>query len=334
MHSIRTLLLACATSAAALPALADDSSATLGAGGLTLMQSADIRMAAEDLRISPKAVSVRFEFANGGSKDIDTVVAFVLPDIDTYKFWGEAIGSVAHDPVNFMDFDAVADGKRVPVNVEQHAMFNGRDVTAVVKSAGAPVNPVLAGWDTLKKLPKEKMHILDAAGLVEHDGDDPISKWMVRTRFYWRQHFPAGKAVVLEQHYQPVTGQSFFSELELNGSNKEDGDYYRKNFCLDGPTRSTIARKIAEAKKADPQNGGMLNAFSTDYVLTTGNNWKGPIGHFRLTVDKLRTDNIVSMCWNGDLKKTGATTFEAARENYAPERDIQLLVLTSAPPPG
>jgi hypothetical protein len=36
---------------------------------------------------------------------------------------------------------------------------------------------------------------------------------------------------------------------------------------------------------------------------------------------------VLSLCWGGDLKKTGATTFEAARENFAPARDIKLLVL-------
>ena len=69
-------------------AVADDSSAALGAGGLALTQSSDIRMAKEDLYVSPKSVRVRFEFANDSAKDIETIVAFVLPDIDTYKYWG------------------------------------------------------------------------------------------------------------------------------------------------------------------------------------------------------------------------------------------------------
>ena len=64
-------------------AIADDSSATLGAGGLELTKAADIRMAAEDLYLSPNAVKLRYEFTNDGPKDVDTVVAFPLPDIDT-----------------------------------------------------------------------------------------------------------------------------------------------------------------------------------------------------------------------------------------------------------
>ena len=62
-------------------------------------------------------------------------------------------------------------------------------------------------------------------------------------------------------------------------------------------------------------------------MLKTANNWKGPIGKFHLTVDKMRPANVLSMCWGNDLKKTGATTFESTRENFAPARDIKILVL-------
>lgn len=333
MNSIRSITFACAALVWARPAFADDSSAALGAGGIVLMQSADIRMTAEDLRISPKEVRIRFEFANDSGKDIDTVVAFPLPDIDNYKFWGEPLGKTTSDPLNFVGFEVVADGRSVPVEVEQRALLEGRDVTGIVKSAGAPVN-VIVGGKGIDKLSKAGLAILERARLVERDGDNVIAKWTARTKFFWRHHFPAGKTVVLEQRYQPVTGQSFFGNSELNGKNDEDSRFYQKNFCLDGATRSAIAARIAQSKKADPQNGGLLNAFTTDYILMTGNNWKGPIGRFHLTVDKLRPDNILSMCWDGNLRKTGPTTFEAEQENFAPARDIKLLVLTSAPPPG
>ncbi|MGD0190612.1 MAG: DUF4424 family protein [Rhizomicrobium sp.] len=332
MNKLTCLLLGAAALASTPPASADDSSAALGAGGIVLTQSADIRMAAEDLRISPKEVRIRFEFANDSGKDIDTIVAFPLPDIDTYKFWGSPIGTTTSDPLNFVGFEVSQDGKKLPVSVEQRAIYNGRDVTDIVKSAHVPVNTIVDGSKTIDKLSKSNMAILVRAGLVERDGDNTITRWTARTRFYWTQHFPAGRAVTLEQHYQPVTGQSFFSDSELSGG--EDARYYQSNFCFDASSKASIAAKIAPSRKANPQNGGLLNAFTTDYVLVTGNNWKGPIGRFHLTVDKLKPDNILSMCWDGDLKKTGATTFESTRENFAPPRDIKLLVLTGSPPPG
>jgi hypothetical protein len=317
-------------------ATADDSSAALGAGGLVLAQSQDIRMADEDLRISPKAVRVRFVFANDSGRDIDTIVAFVLPDIDSGKFWGSPLGTVTEDPVNFMGFLLKADGKPVNAAVEQRAFLKGRDVTETVKSVGLPINIDLGkGNDRLMALPPAKRKVLTSAGLAEFDhsggSDNAIALWTVRTRFYWHQHFPAGKSVTFEQSYQPVTGQSFFGPTELEGKS-DDSDYYAKGFCLDAAARATLARKTGAAKKAKPDGGGYLTAYETDYILSTASNWKGPIGHFHLTLDKLAPDNVMSLCWDGKLKKTGATTFEDTRENFAPKSDIKLLVLTDQAP--
>ncbi len=78
------------------------------------------------------------------------------------------------------------------------------------------------------------------------------------------------------------------------------------------------------------QNGNYLTAFTTDYVLVTGNNWKGPIGHFHLVLDKLKPGNALSLCWDGGITKTGPATFESTRDSFSPKIDIQLLVLQQA----
>ena len=72
---------------ASTPAFADDSSAALGMGGIVFTQNADIRMASEDLSLSPKLARVRYEFVNDSGKDIDTIVAFPLPDVDLWEYW-------------------------------------------------------------------------------------------------------------------------------------------------------------------------------------------------------------------------------------------------------
>ncbi|MGE8103017.1 DUF4424 family protein [Allorhizobium sp. NPDC080224] len=63
-------------------------------------------------------------------------------------------------------------------------------------------------------------------------------------------------------------------------------------------------------------------------ILTTGNNWYGPIGDFRLTVDKLNPESIVSFCGQG-VKKTGPTTFEMRAKDFYPERDLNILLVVS-----
>ncbi|MBV8976978.1 MAG: DUF4424 family protein [Alphaproteobacteria bacterium] len=308
-----------------LAARADDSSAALGAGGLVLTRQGDIRMAAEDLYLSPTLVKVRYEFVNDGPKDVDTIVAFPLPDIDVRQFWFEPLGTTLDNTPNFMGFALSVDGRKVAPALEERALLDGRDVTAEVTAAGLPIN--IAGSDlvkTLDALPAPARKALAAKGLIESDaGRDIHPHWIARTRFWWHQVFPAGKTVIVEHRYQPVTGQSFFGLSELTG---KEGAAARRDVCIDSATTDAIRAKLA---KLDPNgaNGRYLKAYRTDFVLTTANNWKGPIGHFRLTLDKLKPDNVLSLCWDGELKKTGATTFEAVRTDFAPARDIRLLVL-------
>lgn len=327
--TIRTLALAGAVLLASTQAFADDSTAALGMSGVVLTKNADIRMASEDLHLSPNAVAVRYEFVNDSSKDIDTVVAFPLPDVDLYEFWESPMGTVKPQSPNFVGFTLTVDGKPVTATPEERAVYKGKDVTAIVKAAGVPIN--LAGTnlvDRMGKLPAAAKAALLKADLIEIDGDDNHPKWTAQTKFWWHQTFPAGKTVVIEHRYQPVTGQSMLSSLELTDA--QQMAYYNKNFCFDAPTLAAIRAKFAAIRKPG-QDEGILNLETTDFVIVTANNWKGPIGRFSLTLDKVKPDNLISLCWDGALTKTGPTTFQATRTNFAPTRDIKLLVIETPP---
>lgn len=324
MKIVLAALAASAVWLSATPVCADDSSAALGAGGIVLTKSADIRMASEDLRLSPDRVSVRYAFVNDGPKDIDTIVAFPLPDIDTSEFYYSPLGTTKNSTPNFVGFSLSVDGKPVTATAEERAVYKNRDVTALVKAAGLPIN--IAGTDLVAKLDKlspAARKPLIAADLIDVDGNEAHPHWTAQTKFWWHQRFPSGKAVIVDHLYQPVTGQSFFGASELDKTNP----YYAKNFCIDDATRAKIAVKLAARKKLKDAEADYIQAFETDFVLVTANNWKGPIGRFHLTLDKKKPGNVLSLCWDGALKKTGATSFEATRENFAPARDIKLLVL-------
>ncbi|WP_273560710.1 DUF4424 family protein [Methylobacterium sp. NMS14P] len=62
------------------------------------------------------------------------------------------------------------------------------------------------------------------------------------------------------------------------------------------------------------------------YVITSGGNWAGPIGTFKLTVDKGDPATLVSFCGTG-VRKTGPTTFESVATDYVPGHDIDILLL-------
>lgn len=312
----------------ATPALANDSSAAIGLGGIVLTKSAGIVMAREDLSINPKHVDVRYEFVNESGHDIDEIVAFPLPDLDVGMFFEEPLGTITDDPRDMVGFEAFANGTRIPVSIEQRAWLNGKDVTAALKAAGSPPNVLTRkGMDTVLALPARSRDALARRGLVALDGGDIHPLWHVTTKYYWRQHFPAGQRITIEHRYQPVTGQSFFTDYALGA--RGEADRYIGPYCMDAGTLGFARKRLAQGTTF-PGSGmgpGLLIAYSTDYVLTTANNWKGPIGHFHLTLDKLKPSNVLSLCWDGELRKTGPTTFEAVRENFAPAHDISLLVL-------
>jgi hypothetical protein len=315
----------------AAPGYADDSSAMLSAGGIVFTKTTPVRMVAEDLYVSPNAVRIRFEFQNPTSRDVETLVAFPLPDIATWDFAESAIGTVTDDSKNFIGFKAMIDGKPVAVTVEQRAFLKNKDVTAQLVAAGAVINPVTdGGYEKLAKLSKEKKKALIAAGLAEGDGADEFyPQWIVKTKFYWTQKFPHQKTVVIEHSYQPVTGQSFFTTAYHKRTDKKlFGDI---DYCIDERTWATLAARTGGNGKPD-EGTRLMNTYETGYILSTAANWQGPIGKFHLTLDKLKPDNILSLCWDGELKKTGPTTFEFSKDNYAPKRDINLVVMESAAP--
>jgi uncharacterized protein DUF4424 len=318
----------------AAPALADDSSATLGAGGIVLTRNADIRMASEDLYLSPKAVRVHYTFANDGGRDIDALVAFPLPDIDNYEYSESPIGTTLDSTPNFVGFKLTVDGRTVNAQVEQRATIDGRDVTAQVLAAHAPLDVVIGGnYDRLEKLPPADIARLKQAGLVEgNGGDDPYhAKWTTKTKFYWTMHFPAGATVAVDHSYQPVTGQTFFTPYAL--SDREEAARYAHDYCIDSGTRAAIESGLAAIKRASG-NDGLYNQYTTDFVIRTANNWNGPIGRFHLTIDKLKPSNVLSLCWPGPLARTGATRFESTLTDFTPRADIKLLVLEQPPPGG
>jgi Domain of unknown function (DUF4424) len=313
----------------AAPSRADDSSAMLGAGGIVLTRNADIRMATEDLYLSPKAVKVHYTFVNDGPSDVDTIVAFPLPDIDNYELSESPIGTTLDTTPNFVGFKLMIDGRPVQTNVEVRAVQNGRDVTDAVRAAGLPLNVVVGrGYDILNKLPPAKRAALVKQGLIDGDDSYVHAKWTTTTKFWWKMHFPAGRTVSVDHSYQPVTGQTFFTTYALGG---EEYREYVKSYCIDPGTRGAIEAGFAAIKKRSG-NDGMFNQYTTDFVIRTANNWKGPIGKFHLTVDKLKPTNVLSLCWPDTLAKTGATRFESTLTDFAPRRDIQILVLEQPSP--
>jgi uncharacterized protein DUF4424 len=299
---------------ALLPAAvrADDSPASLAAGGIVLVKRTDIRMASEDLFVGLDKISVRLEFVNDGAKDVDALLAFPLPDIDLGddRANGLDFGQMTKDPENFVGFTTRVNGKPVAAKAEQRAWHKGKDVTATVKALGYPINTLVDQRYPSGDAASAKLR---AAGLLTPGGH---FDWAVRTRFYWMQHFPRGRTVVVEHEYRPVTGSYGAAPNDLDDRRMRNS--MRRYSCLDARTE--------KAWRASLQTqAGFVDDVS--YVLKTARNWKGPIGRFRLVVDKGKPENLMTLCWSGRLVATSPTRFEFAARDFVPRQDVDLMVL-------
>lgn len=317
------------------PAQADDSSAALAAGGLAFTTQPNIRMEREDLFVGPKDVRIHFVFANDSDKAVETLIAFPLPDIDTNEFTESPIGDMTENPVNFVGFTVLSNGKPVKVQVEQRAFYEGKDVTATLQSLGAPLNPVVnAEYKKLGRLPEAAKKKLEAAGLADREGPEyEHPHWTLRTKFYWTQSFPAHSKTTLDHSYHPVTGHALFSASGL--TDKEQRDVWVKDYCLDADGERAIRNMLAartkavaaaKAKDKNSNRDDLLTVSTTDYILSTAKNWSGPIGHFHLTLDKLKGDNRISLCWQGELKHVTPPLFTFDADNFTPQSDIKMAV--------
>src|SRR5215470_9413815 len=81
LEMLGRLIVACGVLASGA-ALANDSVAELGTGGIIVSHTDAVSMLSENLSISLEKVSVDYVFKNETDKDVDAVVAFPMPDIE------------------------------------------------------------------------------------------------------------------------------------------------------------------------------------------------------------------------------------------------------------
>lgn len=328
MNRLRiSVLAALAAMSPGPPARANDSAAVTGAGGLVLTRNAQVDMVSEDLYVSAERVRVRYVFRNRTPRPVRLTIAFPLPDFDLSS-------DMEGDRGHLSDFSTRVDGRPVRMQVERRVLARGVDQTALLRRLGIPFAGGVDGYDggpvaaALNRLPAAELGRLERLGLVEGFNDngrrsyDPF--WTVRETWHWDQVFPAGRDLVVEHSYVPGTGgtvSTAFGNPELR-SHEHMRDQIRL-YCADAEFLAAAERLV--------RRPGTLNISEqwVRYILTTGGNWRSPIGDFRLVVDKGRPENLVSFCGEG-VRRIGPTQFEMRRRNWRPERDLDILILVPA----
>lgn len=331
----RHAFLAAAAALVALPALANDSTAELAAGGLVLKTTDSIEMRSEDLYISQKEVVVKYRFQNTSAAPVSTIVAFPMPDIGGQGFFESDNGLPSDDATNLLQFHTTVDGKPVKAQVEQKALVEGVDRTAWLKAHKIPLAAhrpeARDALDRLSAADKAEAERLGLAWVNEYDAGKGWEKhwepaWVLKTTFYWTQVFPAGQIVNVEHRYIPAVGGSVDTIVGMSAPDNPEFqasiNAERKRYCVDQSFLAALARKKPAAE-------GTMSGYTEKrigYVLKTGANWAKPIGEFRLVVDKGAPDNLVSFCATG-VAKIAPTRFEVRKTNYTPTGDLEILIL-------
>jgi len=314
-------------------AIANDTSAALGTGGLQFVQSDSVQMRSEDLFVSEREIRVRYVFRNTADRDITSIVAFPMPDI---AFTEEEIDIPNRAADNFLDFKTVVNGQAVDAAMERRVFALGLERTRLLEDLKVPLMPLLRETaSALDALPEEKKADLVSLGIArveEYDDGKGMQKhlipfnWRLKTTYFWSQTFPAGKDIVIEHRYRPSVGRSVqgtrYNAVPTTPGEAEELRRMTTTYCIDGTFKAAVSR----APKAKSHGGAAFSEARISYVLKTGSNWLGSISDFTLTIDKGAPENLVSFC-GADVKKTGTTTFQIKATHFYPQQDLDVLIL-------
>jgi hypothetical protein len=306
-------------------AQANDSTARLAIGGLVMTQTDVLEMRSEDLYVAPDRIEIRYVFYNRSQDDVTTIVAFPLPDVPAASQVENVFVPFDDAEANFVGFSTVVDGGKVPMNIEQRALAIGIDRSDILRRMNVPLGAyrpaTIAALNNLSTEQLDNLHSLGLVGFSEFDAGNGIVRearpiWKTQTTFYWTQTFPARQELVIEHAYTPATGASAQTMVGTDYSEKS----YADSYCLDAPFLQAVKQTL-------PKNGAApFMERRLEYVLTTGANWAGPIGSFRLVVDKGNVRNLVSFCGEG-IRKIGPTQFAMTRKDFWPTKNLEVLFL-------
>lgn len=294
-------------------ALANDSAAAIGAGGVQMVRQELVSMEKEELYLSIDKVTVAYEFRNLSDRDITTEVAFPVPEFDymtTYGKRGHAFG----------DFKVIVDGQAVSHETEIKAMVGGEDVLPVLHSYG--IRPETFGGYicdeqgggadySVNHLALGQIRDLAGRGIINDSVFEFYPKWTIVMKYHWTQTFQAHQVVSIRHEYTPVAGYALLTPEQLRE--------WHSDACLDEDF--TEKYEASKSKYASVQ--------WIKYILTTANSWEGSIGEFTLRIVPNGDDSgaVVPMkfCWDGPVEFNEKGEAVIHMKEFVPEKDLKIL---------
>jgi hypothetical protein len=280
-------------------ATANDSSIGDDNGTIVFKSQPNISMDKESLLISEKNIQVDYVFTNTSQTDLVVPIAFPMPAM--------YFGSSDHGEIK--DFKLWVDGKSIKTERKLVILLEGKtDISKKVAEFGWSENELTdyIGNGFVEDVPPKGKTPLPKSWF----GEDGVPLFTLNEYFIWQQKFPARKSVVIKHSYSPSisTGVPQSAQFLI--------EEYAKTACIDKSAQFDM-------KKHEPEFG--LYWANVSYILMTANYWQGAIKDFKLTVKKQNAKDVVSLCFDGEMKKTDPLTFEFHQLNFKPTQNLDLL---------
>jgi Domain of unknown function (DUF4424) len=323
------------------------------ATGLTFSETESVQLVEEDLVIGPDRISVDYVFRNITGQDVTGEVIFPLPPIGVEQIGDYGTLYDVRNKDNMVEFSVAVDGAPQAVRIDRMAVIEpedaasspaqsydnpGRDVTSIIKRYGLQLQFDEAAFrSAFRDMSPQDRASADSEGIINlwEDGEHATPLWSIVLRYHWTQTFAAGQDVSVHIEYENRSAGGLFGWLDPPEANLTDPEMKPLGdlFCIDTQTSKDIYALLKDFPDGEmPYNriDGRVSTLAfggaqfTFFILRTANTWAGPIGRFRLTVDKGDPETMVSLCLE-DLKQTSSTTYVFERENYVPDQDLAIL---------
>lgn len=294
------ILIACSS-----PTLADDSVEAAVTGNIVFEKAPELIMQDETLTINKSAsknlgkenfsIDVDFHFKNISDHDVTRKIAFVLPPVqcrmDENSMWRGFDSDDKNEIHNngLKDFITTVDGQSQSYTARTEAVLGQRNITDLLTKLQIPLNPckIQPTMDG-KPDPRYSLNLKKYQLLTETN----YAAWAENIYFEWTQTFPAGKTINIHHHYTPVIGESVLSSRTI----EELNDQFTKSTPAQiplwnrSPTMLNQSNPSIVYAKDDLDTGDNQKRFCVmpqwiQYHLTTGANWNGGIGIFKLNIN-------------------------------------------------
>jgi hypothetical protein len=288
------------------PAMAQDEGRGIGYAAIGPVFDLPAGMSVERLEVHISFYSVRLAYVFKSRRHQTVHFSFAMPDMPVDA--GEDIAALDKDsetaglaadtqPANYMGLSVHVDGKKLVPGGHGRALLDGKDVTRQLLDAGVPLlsGPDGSAW---RHLTPEVQAKLEAGGLISLDA----AAWTYQADFEWDQPFEPGETRVevsyatLADYWSDIT-VDHFPEIAPGGS-------ATRAYCIDDAVRRAFFRKPFS-----------YDIYTVTHLTAPSGGWRGPVGRYRLVVDKQHPTDLVAFC-PLEARKISPTTFEWTAANF------------------